>query len=117
MKLALDPHFSPVIAELLRDAGYDAVAASEHGWQREDDESLLALCTNEGRALLTNDVGDFAVIARRWTAEGQSHAGLIFTSDARSRSRHTIGRYVEALAALLQDHRDELAMNDRIHWL
>lgn len=44
-------------------------------------EPLLGLCAANGRALLTNNVADLAVIVRQWQAQGRSHHGLIFTSD------------------------------------
>lgn len=118
MNLTLDHHYSRLIAEHLRDAGHDVVAAVERDWQREDDESLLTLCAAEERALLTNNVGDFALLARRWAASGQSHCGLIFTSDASlPRTRDTIGKYVQHLDDLLRQHPDPSAFTDRIHWL
>lgn len=118
MKLALDHHCSRMIAEQLREAGHDVVAAVERDWQREDDEPLLALCAAEQRALLTNNVGDFTTIARRWAVSGQSHCGLIFTSDASlPRSRDTIGKYVRILDDLLQLHPAPTAFTDRVHWL
>lgn len=118
MKLALDHHYSPKIAEQLRTRGHDTVAAKERGWEQCDDESLLGICTNEGRTLVTNNVADFTVIARRWAIESRSHAGLIFTSDASMpRHRETIGRYVNALDQLHRKHADDDALRDRIHWL
>lgn len=118
MKLALDHHYSPSIAEQLRNRGHDVVAAQERGWEQEDDASLLAFCTGEGRALLTNDVVDFSVIVRRWAVEGRSHAGLLFTSDASMpRQRETIGRYVTALDRLLHAHTGDVPFRDRVHWL
>ncbi|MBW3605836.1 MAG: DUF5615 family PIN-like protein [Actinobacteria bacterium] len=118
MKLALDHHYSPTIAEQLRSRGHDVVAAQERGWGQEDDESLLTLCSGEDRALLTNNVGDFSVIARRWAAEGRSHAGLIFTSDASMpRHRDTVGRYVTALDHMHRTHAVDNALRDRIDWL
>jgi Domain of unknown function (DUF5615) len=118
VKLALDHHYSPLIARLLRERGCDVVAAVEVGWQAEDDEPLLMLCTSDERCLLTNNVGDFAVIARAWQAEGRVHAGLIFTSDASwPRNRDTVGRYVDALVELITAHAGPNGFVDRVHWL
>ena len=118
MKVALDHHYSPTIARELREHGHDVVAAVEVGWEAEDDEPLLALCSKDGRTLLTNNVADFAVIARRWQVEGRAHQGLIFTSDSSlPRTRNTIGRYVEAIAELMRANPGDDGFADRIHWL
>lgn len=118
MKLALDHHYSPLIARGLRDLGRDAVAAVELAWEAEDDEPLLTLCTNTGRSLMTKNVADFAVIARQWQIEGRAHPGLIFTSDASfPRTRNTIGCFVEAIAHLMQNNPGDDSFVDRTHWL
>jgi hypothetical protein len=118
VKLALDHHYSRVIAEQLRDIGHGVVAAIEQGWETEDDESLLTLCSREQRALLTNNVADFTVIVRRWSVEGRPHSGLIFTSNlSLPRSRHTIGRYRILLGKLLRSNTKDDAFADRVHWL
>lgn len=118
MRLALDHHYPIAIAEQLRRSGHDVVAAVEQGWHREPDEALLALCATEGRALLTNNVGDLLVIARTWAVRGQGHAGLILTSDGSlPRTRAMIGTYVKLLDILLRDHAADDAFADRIHWL
>ncbi|MDQ3306072.1 MAG: DUF5615 family PIN-like protein [Actinomycetota bacterium] len=118
MRLALDRHYAPTIAEQLRVAGHDVVAAVERGWEQEDDDSLLEICDEDNRALLSNNVGDFVTIARTWAAEGRSHAGLIFTSDSSMpRGRRTIGRYLEALEEILQAHPGDEALRDQVLWL
>ena len=118
MKLALDHHYSPQIAVQLRKRRGDVIAVLERGWEQEDDESLLALCHGEQRALVTNNVSDFTVIVRRWALEGRRHAGLIFTSDASlPRGRNTIGLYVTALQALIRANPGDKTFDDRIHWL
>lgn len=118
MKLALDNHYSPTIAVRLREAGHDVVAAIERGWEREDDEGMLAICSEEARTLMTNDVADFTVIYRNWAADGRTHSGLIFTSDAgMPRTRSTIGHFVAALVALLRLHPGDDAFHGRVHWL
>ncbi len=94
------------------------ITAGEQAWQAEDDEPLLDLCASDGRALLTNNVTGFAVIARQWQSQGRSHHGLVFTSDhSMPRSRNTIGRYVELLAVLMTDNSDADSFVDRVHWL
>ncbi len=118
MKLALDHHYATAIAIQLRERGHDAVAAVEQGWETETDESLLVMCEAQLRALVTNNVGDFTVIARQWAVEGRRHAGLVFTSDASMpRSHRTIGRYVDALDDLLRSHPEDGSFIDRSHWL
>jgi len=118
VKIALDHHYSPVIAEQLRRRGYDAVAAVERGWEREDDEPLLAICAAEQRALVTNNVSDFTTIARQWATQGRSHTGLIFTSDASlPRTRATIGKYVQLHDTLVSEYEHANAFVDRVHWL
>jgi len=118
VKLALDHHYSPAIATELRARGHDTSAVIERGWETEEDESLLVLCLQEVRALLTNNVDDFTLIARRWTVEGRRHSGLVFTSDASMpRSCPTVGRYVEALDTLLHANPADDSLMERTQWL
>lgn len=78
MRLFLDAHISARrIATPLREQGHDVRAVDE---EREldglPDEQLLELSAGETRAMITFDVKDFTVIARRWAEAGRSHAGL-----------------------------------------
>lgn len=118
MRLALDRHYSPVIALQLRERGHDVVAARERGWHDCSDEELLVRCADEERALLTNNVVDLTVLARRWAEEGRQHAGVVFTSDASlPRTHATIGRYTLLLDALLRANPGTRAFTSRVHWL
>lgn len=78
MRLFLDAHVSGRrIATALREQ-HDVRAADEQrqldGWE---DEQLLALATDEGRVMVTFNVGDFARITTEWAAAGRSHAGCL----------------------------------------
>jgi hypothetical protein len=118
MRLALDHHYSTVIAVHLRARRHDVIAAVERGWHTLDDGELLDACRAESRALLTNNVADFAIIARRLAADSHAHHGLVFTSDGSlPRTLDTIGRYVDPLDALMQANPTDDAFIDRIEWL
>jgi hypothetical protein len=118
MRLALDNHYSTVIARQLRQRGHDVDAVVERDWGLLEDEALLAACAAEQRALVTNNVPDFAVIARQWQADGRDHCGLVFTSDAsRPRTRAATGRFVTDLAALLDAHPARDALANQVVWL
>lgn len=77
MKLFLDAHISAQrVGAPLRDRGHDVRAADEE--RRLDgstDEKLLGLAAAEERLLVTCDVNDFPVIARRWAEAERTHAG------------------------------------------
>lgn len=81
------------------------------------DEELLRAATDDGRALVTEDVGDFDRIARRWSATGQHHAGIVMTPATRFYRANTgyRGRLISALRALLDTAPE--SSPDRIFWL
>jgi hypothetical protein len=69
-------HLGPRIARTLREPGYNVRAADdERQLDGLDDEQLLELAVEESRVMVTFDVKDFTVLARRWAEAGRSHAG------------------------------------------
>jgi hypothetical protein len=78
MRLFLDAHVSTRrIATPLRKEGHDVRAvAEERDLDGLGDEQLLELAAGETRTMITFDVKDFTVIARRWAEAGKRHAGL-----------------------------------------
>lgn len=119
MKLLLDQHYSPEIANQLQDVGHDVTAVTgDPNLEGMDDEPLLRVATEQGRALLTNNVSDFAPMAQHWAIGGEEHLGVIFTSDeSLPRSRNTIGLYVERLRERLDQHPADDAFRGRVDWL
>lgn len=118
MRLLLDEDYSAEIANGLQDAAHDVVTVEEVGLRAIADDDLLRFAAREGRALLTNNVRDFAPLARRFAAAGESHSGIVFTSDASMRrGKGTIGRYIEALSELMRALPAGDALRDRTLWL
>jgi len=119
VKLLLDEHFSPDIARQLRHRGHDVVGARERiELHALSDRDLLRVATLEGRAVVTENVGDFVELHRQSIQGAEPHAGLVFTSPRQfPRSRRAIGRLVQALETLLGTHQGEEGLRDQVWWL
>lgn len=119
MKLLLDEHFSPEIARRLRDRGHDAVTVRELVEVRGlSDRDVLALAAREQRAIVTENVADFAELHRAAIVTQAAHFGIFFTSPRQfPRTRRAIGRMVRALDALLVAHPSADALRDQTWWL
>lgn len=119
MRLLLDEHHDPEVARQLAARGHDvtAVAPPEPGRSLSDTE-VLDRATAERRALVTEDVRDFAVEHGRRLAAGIAHFGIVVTSAKRyPRDRRSMGPLVAALDGLLRAHPAEDALRDRLTWL
>lgn len=119
MKFLLDEMHAPNVAALLRDWGHDAVAVKE----RPDliglpDEDLLRAATAEGRAVVTENVKDFAVLHRRLSAAGRRHPGLVFTHSRRfpRAAPNHVRVLADALNVLLGEHGPMLGEVESFVW-
>jgi len=75
----------------------------------------MELMSDEGRAVPTENAGDFVPLVARLALEGRDHFGLVLTSSAAlPRSRNTIARYLRALDALLAERRAADALLNEI---
>ena len=117
MKLLLDEMWPPDSAIQLRRRGHDVVAVAERpDLRHQPDGVVFAAAQAEGRCIVTEDVGDYRPLGIAALREGESHPGLIFTTDRRF-PRHdprTAGRLVTALAELLSQDRE---LTNLEHWL
>jgi uncharacterized protein DUF5615 len=78
-RLMLDEMYPPALAEMLRDRGHDVVAgAGSPELAGSPDEAVLDAATGQHRCLVTENVRDFAVLARY-----TSHGGLLFVNAGR----------------------------------
>ena len=119
MKLLLDEMFSARLAEALRERGHDVAAVAERPeLTGRSDPEILAAAVVEGRALLTNNARDFALLCQRMVAAGDEHAGLLLASDRSvPRDRRAIGRAIEALDNLLAAQPADDALRNRVLWV
>jgi hypothetical protein len=119
LRLLLDEHYSPRIAQQLRRRGHDVVSVSERvELIGASDSDLLRTAVAERRALVSENVADFVELSRQFAAREEDHYGLIFTSSTRfPRSRATVGAFVRALGRFLRARPDNDALLGQTHWL
>lgn len=119
MKLLLDEQYSSRIADQLRARGHDVTAVGERRAQKGvADRPLIVSARQEGRALVTENVGDFQRIAADFARTGTPHAGIILANVHRfPRSRDGTGGLVRALHELLIPRPEDDALADQVVWL
>jgi hypothetical protein len=118
VKLLLDEHFSPRIAEALRARGDDVAAVAGSDLAGLADRQLVAAARDAGRVLVTENVTDFLAIAGELARVGAHHAGIVFTDPRRfPRSIGGVGRLVETLEGVVVAYPEENALADRVMWL
>lgn len=107
--LLLDEMHSPVVAQALRERGFDVVAVAEQdGLRALSDAELCAWAGANQRRFVTENVKDFAPLQRAAHQAGRHDLSVLFTS-ARTfpRARRRPGQLIEAIDEWLR-HDDEL---------
>jgi hypothetical protein len=119
VKLCLDEHYCFEIAKQLRDKGHDVCAVKERPELIGlSDVELLNRMIAEQRALLTENIADFAPIVGQATAAGESTYGIVVSSPkSMPRSLGTIGLFVDRLHELLERHPGVEDFRDHFEWL
>ncbi|HEV7213979.1 MAG TPA: DUF5615 family PIN-like protein [Chloroflexota bacterium] len=119
MKLLLDEHFSPVLAQQLRQRGHDVLAVIElPALRQQPDEDVLAWAVAAGRAVVTENVGDFLRLHADYLSRGRPHYGLVLTTRRKfPRSSESMGRLIAALDELLRVLKTDDALQTDTHWL
>jgi hypothetical protein len=115
VKLLLDEHVSPRVADALRASGHDVVAVSEVRELRgRSDDDILAQATRDERAVVTHNFADFLSIAGEWSTASRAHSGLVLVPIGFQ--RRGIGAYIISLEAILEAHPAVDALRDLIVW-
>ncbi|MBG0812741.1 DUF5615 family PIN-like protein [Planomonospora sp. ID82291] len=116
-RLLLDEMFPPLLAEALRERGYDVIAIAERAEGRGlPDPQVLELAVEEQRCLLTENIGDFETLRAGRLHDGRPCPGLLYSSPYRfPRTKTAIGRLISAIEELLVD--DRLPPPGQVDWL
>lgn len=119
MKLLIDEHYPPSIAEQLRERGHDAVSAQEEADLRGmTDPDLFAEAQRRSSAVVTENVADYMLLDAEYRGRHLAHWGLVLTSNRtfpRGKST-TVGALVTALDELLRKE-DSEDRSSKVIWL
>jgi predicted nuclease of predicted toxin-antitoxin system len=113
LKLLLDEMYSPGVAEALRAADVEARTVVELGLAGSSDPEIFAAAIADGRALLTENVADFARISSERVVAGQHHPGVLIALSSRF-SRRAVG--IGPLVTAIQEIADQ-QLTDRLVYL
>ncbi len=108
MKLLLDEMYPTALAMALREKGIDAVTVVERGLAGRPDIDVFTVAVDEGYAILTENVSDFARISGEHVVGGGHHRGVLIALSSRfSRRPAGYGAIVAAVAAVDADRLDD----------
>lgn len=108
MKLLLDEMYPAALAESLRAVEVDACTVVELGLAGRSDPDIFAAAIEQGRAVLTENVGDFNNISAERLTAGQHHPGILIALSSRfSRRPAGRGRLVTAIRAVADQQLDD----------
>jgi len=108
--LYLDEDIDPLLAQVLRDRGFDCVSARESHTLGRSDHEQLDFATSHGRIILTFNVKDFVRLAAESAISGRHHAGIIVSDHLPFRE------LLRRILVLLQRHAHADLAN-RLLWL
>jgi hypothetical protein len=119
LRLLLDEMYPTSIADQLRQRGHDVSAVTERPELRSlADEAVFVVAQHERRALVTENIADFSIIADDADQRGQAHYGLVLIDPAKypRGQQRTIGRLVTEFGKLLKKHPRDVGSSVR-YWL
>lgn len=110
IKLYLDEDIDPLLANVLRDRGYDVLTTHDAKMHKSDDHKQIDFATSQGRAILTHNVRDFHRIAKEYGKISKFHSGIILSSQL------PFKELLKRILRLLHKHNAEDILN-QLMWL
>jgi hypothetical protein len=120
LKLLLDEHISPDVADGLRRRHWSLVIHWMAEWEgggslAKDDSACLLEAAEQGLVLVTYDRRTIPPLLKMWAEEGRRHGGVIFV-DEKTISPADIGGLVRALFQLFKEA-GKWDCTDRVYFL
>ena len=114
MKALLYEQLSPLIADLLRERGFDVVAvAARPDPVGRSDRAILEVASNENGQWSPITSKNFRPLAAERLARGLTHPGLILLPSSRTRTRAAVGVLADRIEAVLRERPDGLTSSER----
>jgi hypothetical protein len=110
MRLVLDADVHVPAATALTLRGFDVVSVWQIGREALPDESQLAWASDQGRCLVTFNVGDYTRLHVRWLLDGLHHAGIVVSNQIHLRA------FIRRCWVLLGRYSSD-ALVDQLIWL
>lgn len=106
LKLLLDEHISPRVADGLRRRNRSLIVHCIAGWENgrflgQDDSACLEHAAEQGLTLVTYDRRTIPPLLKDWAEAGRERGGVIFI-DEKTLSPSDIGGQVRALSKLIR---------------
>ncbi len=120
LRLLLDEHISPQVADGLRRRGQSLVVHWMAEWEGgnylgQDDSACLQQAAGQRLTLVTYDRRTIPPLLKQWAEEGRQHGGVIFV-DEKSISPADIGGLVRALMQMFKQT-GRWDWTDRVYFL
>ena len=110
LKLLLDEHISPGVAQSMRRRDRNIAVFALADWEQgnflgQEDSTCLQEAALQKLTLVTHDRRTIPLLLKNWAEEGRQHAGVIFV-DEKTISPADIGSLVQSLTQLMKEARD-----------
>ncbi len=120
LKLLLDEHISPAVAEGLRRRHKGLLVLAMSEWEQgqflgQDDAVILGEAGEQRLTLVTYDRRTIPPLLKAWLEEGLSHGGVVFV-DEKTISPSDIGGLIKSLGELAEAAKRE-RWKDRVVFL
>ncbi len=110
IRLLLDEDVRPLLAQTLRQRGFDARHVSELKRSGLSDSEQLGFAAKQRRAFVTHNIRDLVLLDREYRTKGQTHFGILVCNQVPF--RELLRRTLRCL-----DRESEADIRNQVLWL